>query len=173
MALIFSSSIANSFIFRGVMGGISGVATTGTYINAYPTPSIAVTIYSGAQPSCSAITGGWTNYNSNYLFHQPGITVSMPNPTIPGTGAFLTRSNIPTPVTALNSGTAAWCIIWCSNVADGTSSGQIRGSTLPNPNFIVGPVTLGSGNGVVTLQNLTITTGTSATIADLTIKYQI
>lgn len=173
MALIYSPSIANVFVYRGVVGAIDGIIQTGINISPSPTPTLAITVYSGAQPSAAGITASWSAYNTNFLFHQPGVTYILPNPTVPAAGALLTRNNLPTAVTAANTGTASWCIIWCSNVATGSGSGQISNAVLPNTKFIVGPVTTGSGNGIVTLASLSIVSGTSVSILDSTIKFKV
>lgn len=173
MALLFSPSIANMFVFRGILGAVTGVSTTGVPIPMQPTAAMSVTVYSGVKPSAASITASWGSYNTTYLFHQPGVNYIQANPgLIPG-GAFITRTNVPAAVTALNSGTASWCIIWCSNVAAGSGAGQIGNATLPNANFIVGDVTIGSGDGIVTLSNLVVTGGQSTTILDSTIEFYI
>lgn len=173
MALLFSPSIANMFVFRGILGAVTGVATTGQTYSQQPTVTLAVTIYSGVKPSAATITSSWSSYNTTYLFHQPGVNyVQAQFNLVPG-GGFLTRSNNPTAVTALNAGTASWCIIWCNNVAAGTGAGQIGNATLPNANFIVGDVTIGSGDGIVTLNSLAITGGSTVTILDSTIEFYV
>jgi len=173
MALLFSPSIANMFVFRGILGAVTGIVTTGSSITIQPTAAMSVTVYSGVKPSAGAITSSWPSYNTTYLFHQPGVNYTQPNWFDPVYGGFITRNNLPTEVTALNSGTASWCIIWCSNVLAGTGAGQIGNAILPNANFIVGDVTIGSGDGIVTLNNLSITGGQSATILDSTIEFYI
>jgi len=174
MALLFSPSIANMFVFRGILGAVTGISTTGNTIWAVqPTANMAVTVYSGVKPSASSITASWPSYNANYLFHQPGVNYIQANLNLVPGGGFLTRTNVPTSVTALNGGTASWCIVWCSNVAAGSSAGQIGNAALPNANFIVGDVTIGSGNGIVTLDTLTITGGSTVTILDSTIEFYV
>lgn len=173
MALIYSPSISNCFMLRGIMGAMSGVSLTSTFYQPQPNPTVAITVYSGTQPSAASITASWASYNTNYLFHQPGVSYIMPNFQTAGAGAFLSRNNSPTAVTATNTGTASWCIIWCSNVAAGIGTGQISSSTIPNVNFIVGPVTLSTSTGLVTLTSLSVNGGTTATILDSTLTLSI
>lgn len=173
MALLFSPSIANMFVFRGILGAVTGITLTGGSVPLQPTVTLAATIYSGVKPTAAAITASWSSYNTTYLFHQPGVNYIQANFNLVPGGGFLTRSNVPTSVTALNGGTASWCIIWCSNVVAGTGAGQIGNATLPNANFIVGDVTVGSGDGIVTLSSLTVTGGSSVTILDSTIEFYV
>lgn len=173
MALLFSPSIANMFVYRGILGSVTGVATTGGSLSPQPTAGMSVTVYSGVKPTAASITSSWSSYNTTYLFHQPGVNYIQANYNLVPGGGFLSRTNTPTPVTALNSGTASWCIVWCSNVLAGSSTGQIGNSTLPNVNFIVGDVTIGSGNGIVTLSDLNVTSSTTVTILDSTIEFYI
>lgn len=174
MALLFAPQIANMFIFRGIMGVVTGIVTTGdSAFSPQQTASMSVTVYSGLKPSAATIASSWASYNTTYLFHQPGVNYIQANYNLVPGGGFLTRTNVPTSVTALNAGTASWCIIWCSNVAAGSSSGQIGNAALPNANFIVGDVTVGSGDGIVTLSSLTVSGGSSITILDSTIEFYV
>lgn len=173
MALLFSPQIANMFVFRGILGAVTGVNTIGPYFTPQPTAAMSVTVYGGIKPTAATITSSWTSYNTTYLFHQPGVNYIQANYNLVPGGGFLTRTGVPAAVTALNSGTASWCIIWCSNVATGTSAGQIGNATLPNANFIVGDVTIGSGDGIVTLTSLVITGDASSSILDSTIEFYL
>lgn len=173
MALLFSPSISNMFVFRGILGAVTGITITGASFTNQPTVTLALTIYSGVQPSAATITSSWASYNTSYLFHQPGVNYIQPLINQLPAGGFITRSNNPTAVTATNSGTASWAIVWCNNVLAGTGAGQIGNATIPNANFIVGPVTLGNGNGIITMSNLTVTSGVSTTILDSNIEFYI
>lgn len=173
MALIYSPSISNMFVFRGILGAVTSITTTGTGVNVQPTASMSLTVYSGVQPSAATITSSWASYNTTYLFHLPGVSYIQPLVNQIPAGGFITRANVPTAVTATNSGTASWAIVWCSNVAAGTAAGQIGNATIPNTNFIVGPVTLGNGNGIVTMNSLTVTSGVSTNILDSTIQFYL
>jgi hypothetical protein len=168
MTILFQNSlnnlIANQGVIAGVMGGDPVIGTTTP-----STATVAVTIFSGVQPSAATITSGWTSYNTTFLAHWTGVGYQYIGSNIPGVG-LISQSNTPTAVLAANSGTASWGIIWGSNVAAGSSSGQIGGSTLPNTRFIVGPVSLAGGNGMISLSTLTIVSGVSQSLTNSSIN---
>jgi hypothetical protein len=113
----------------------------------------SITIYSGVQPTAQVIEVDWTSYNQSssaclahysagptWLWNQGTLTYYFTN-----TDNALTTN-------ALNSGTAAWAIIW-----NGTAV-NINTEVLPNfGRFIVVPVSLNTGTGVIRYTNLTAT----------------
>lgn len=163
--LLFSPSLAGLLAGRGVL------VPMGMTSNASSNVTVSLTVYSGTQSSAADIASNWVNYNSTYLFHVPGVVYKLSNPTSNTLCGLVTNANYPSSDTAVNTGTAAWCIVWCSNVASGTGSGQIGNATIPNSQFIVGPVTLYSGNGIVRLSDLSVTSGLSYTFLDSTIFF--
>jgi hypothetical protein len=113
----------------------------------------SITIYSGVQPTAQVIEADWTSYNqsaSNCLAHySAGPTWLWNNGTL--THYFTNTTNSLT-TTALRSGTAAWAIIW-----NGTAV-NINTEVLPNSGrFVVVPVSLNTGTGVIRYTNLTVT----------------
>lgn len=174
--MIFSPSIATLMAGAGVLKGMG--YTEATFAsnggNSTPVVTVAATIYSGIQPSAAAITSSWASYNTNFLFHQPGISIIQLNySSLTNSGGILEISGSPTAVTAANNGTASWAILWCSNVAAGSSAGQISNATIPNVNFIVGPVTLTASNGMLTMANLSSTSGNSISVSGLNLTFNI
>jgi len=129
--------------------------------------TVAVTIYSGAQPSAATIASTWSSFNSgnaSFLAHFNGVGWTHP---IDGTTTFASITTFPAPTPAVNTGTGAWCIVWTTNpllAAMGTG-------TIPTTSFLVGPVTNLAGNGIVRFNpNTDFTIAVNATIADGTIS---
>lgn len=127
--------------------------TNGTITRTGKTTSM--TIYSGVQPTAQVIEADWISYNQSssicLAHYSAGPTWSWNEGTL--THYFTNTSNTIT-TTALRSGTAAWAIIW-----NGTTV-NINTEVLPNlGKFIVVPVTLNSGTGVIRYTSLTTTSG--------------
>lgn len=165
--MLFSPSVAGLMAGRGVMVPMG--MTTNSAVNV----TVSLTVYSGSQPSANAIESGWTNYNTTYLFHMPNVEYELLFNTSNTQCGLITNSNFPTSNAAVNGGTASWCIIWCSNVQNGNSTGQIANTTIPNTQFLVGPVTEPWGNGVVRLSNTTITSTQTYNFVDSTIYFSV
>lgn len=149
MAMIYSNSIRNLLLGRGILAVFANPC--------------AISVYSGAQPTSSNITASWPTYNSdapNFLAHFNGAAWTQPSNSV------LLQLTIPPAATALNSGTASWAILWATNVAPGAVSGQVGGTTLPSPNFIVVPCSNGTGIGVIRFNNTSIAALSSVTILD-------
>ena len=152
MTMQFSSSIANLMAGRGILQGFNVTVQATTF------PS-CITIYSGSQPSAAAVTAAWSSYNSTnaaFLAHFPGASWTNPS------AGTLVQLSVPAAVNASNSGTAAWAIVWQSSY----TLAQMGTGTLPNAAFLVVPVSLNTGNGVIRMTNLTVTSGTSTSIYD-------
>lgn len=168
MAILFSPSVA------GLMAGRGILVPMGMTTNAQSNVVVSLTVYSTsqAQPLANTIADNWTSYNSTYLFHMQNVQYKLDSPTSNTQSGLIINANTPTSNTALNTGTASWCIIWCSNVPNGSgSAGSIGHSTLPNSQFLVGPVTYAYGNGIVRLSNLSVTSGSTYTFVDSTIYF--
>jgi len=117
--------------------------------------STSVTIYSGSQPTAQAIESNWTSYNQasaaclahystgpSWLWNEGTLTYYFTN----------TSNTVTT--NALKSGTAAWAIIWNATAVN------INVEDLPNSGrFIVVPVSLNDGTGIIRYTNLTTTLG--------------
>lgn len=168
MAILFSPSIAGIVAGRGIL------VPMGMTTNAASSVTVSLTVYSGeSQPAANTILNNWSSYRSSYLFHMPNVQYKLNSPTSNTESGLIVNVNTPTSNTALNSGTSSWCIIWCSNVPNGNSSpGQIGYTTIPNTQFLVGPVTLPYENGIVRMSNLSVTAGSTYTFIDSTIYFQ-
>lgn len=145
MALIYNSGIRN-------------LATSN--INAgFSSPSL--TIYSGAQPTPATLISSWSSYNntnSNLLWHaQSGLTL-----TIPASGVSIYASTTPSAI-PVRDGIASWAVMWSSSVA----YSAMGTSTIPTQSFMICPVSVTTGNGVVRLTSTTLSTATTATIINL------
>ena len=157
MAILFNQNIKNLIIGRGLLGNMAGATGYGNLV-----ATVSVTIFSGTQPAAADIAANWTNYNTSYLSHWVGVQYDQPLYNTPGSGVVLSMVGTPAPVTAYNTGTASWGIIWTNNLAPSS----IQGTSLPNPNFIVGNVSIGGGSGIIRLSNLSITAGASTSLLD-------
>lgn len=163
--LLFSPSLA------GLMAGRGILVPMGMTTNANSNVTVSLTVFAGAQPTATDITNNWDDYNGAYLFHMRGVDYKLASPTSNTLCGLVTNANYPTSESAINSGTASWCIIWCSDIASGSSPGELGDTTIPNTQFIVGPVTLYSGNGIVRLSNLSIASGSTYNFVDSTMFF--
>jgi len=117
--------------------------------------STSITIYSGTQPTAQVIEANWTDYNqsaSACLAHYSAGPAWLWNE---GTLTYYFTNTSDTVTTnALNSGTAAWAIIWNATAVN------INVEDLPNSGrFIVVPVTTNTGTGIIRYTSLTTTSG--------------
>lgn len=154
MALIFTSPIANLFLFQSIQ-----------YL--YPANTFTCTIFSGTQPNAAQITSSWSTYSANYLVHW--TAGSWVAPTSPDTfdAPQLMTANVPLAKTAFRSGTASWAILWPQ---PSVTEALVQGATLPSTKFLVVPVTVNGGNGVVKLTDTNIVVGNSYQPNDITIR---
>lgn len=120
------------------------------------TTTFAITVFSGAQPTAANITSSWNTYRPNSLIHWTGASWTQPNADTFNQGNYCYVNTVLT-ATAHATGTAEWGILWNTNVSLATA----QGTTLPNTIFIVGTVTTGLSNGIIKLNDTTITSGVS------------
>lgn len=145
MTIKFQNTIANLMIGRGFLAGFSATA--------------AITIYSGTQPTAAQITAAWASYNSssaNCLAHYLDGVWSQPSNNI------LLQLTPPAAVAAAKTGNAAWAILWSTNL----TQVLLNGATLPNTAFIVVPVSVVNGSGVIRFTDLSFTATVSKSIFD-------
>lgn len=145
MTVKFTTSIRNLTIGRGILSGIAA--------------SVAVTVYSGVQPTAANIITNWASFNSanaNFLLHYSSVGFTQP-----ASGILMTVTTFPVSTLPTNTGTGAWAIIWSTNPLIGVMNGAI-----PTTSFIVGPVSDSVGNGIIRFSNTTITTGVSKALLD-------
>jgi hypothetical protein len=143
--MLFSPSLRNLFIGRGLQAGFSA--------------SSAISVYSGVQPTAAQIAASWPTYastNASFLAHYVGAVWTQPS------NGILLQLTVPPTVNATNTGTGTWCIVWSSNVLAAT----VALSTLPSTAFIVGPVSDSVGQGIVRFTSLSFTAGVSNVILD-------
>jgi hypothetical protein len=150
-------------IGRGLLNAMAGSGGNTQIGNG--TATVSVTIFSGVLPAAATISSNWTGYNTAYLAHWQGVQYNQPLYDIPGSGVMLTMANSPADVVAYNNGTAAWGIIWTTDITPIT----LQGLVLPNSNFIVGNVSLGSGSGIIRMANLSVVLGTNTALLDSSI----
>lgn len=146
MAIVFSQSVNNLLIGRGLMAAIAG--------------SSAISIYSGTQPTSAQIEASWLSFNSSsgdFLAHYVGGVWTQPS-----NGILLQLTGLPSPVPAMRTGTGTWCIVWTTNVSDV----EVAGSTLPHTNFIVGACSNEVGDGIIRFADPAFIAATSKPVLD-------
>jgi len=150
MAIKFHTNIRNLAIGRGILAAGFNAASS-------------ISIYSGTQPTASDILANWANYTSNnaaFLAHYVGGIWTQP---LSGDATFASLTTFPADVVPTHAGTGEWCILWPSNV----SATSVVLSTIPNLDFIVGPVTSLTGGGIIRFSPDTVfATGVAKGIAD-------
>ena len=122
----------------------------------------SITIYSGTQPSSATIQSSWSSYNSSsssFLYHNPnnGLVYTRTG------GVTVYASAFPSLAIPTRAGTASWAILWQAQV----SNTSIAAATIPNASFIVVPVTVTTGNGVLKVNSVAFTTSTAVTISSI------
>lgn len=150
---LFYTGVTNSYANLGIKNNFAA--------------SFAVTVFQGVQPSAADITSSWSSSSANYLQHWTGCSWTQPSLNSPPLGNTLQLTAIPAATTANATGTATWAILWGSNV----SEASVQTGTLPNANFIVGPVTDLTGNGIVRLSSNSITIGASSSPTDVVLSF--
>lgn len=178
--MIYQKSLTGSLVCSGILKGM-GLLDTDiiTFVtnstNAYGMTN--VTVYGGVQPAAATIAASWATYNTSFLFHQPSIYLLQSNYSTYAAAGKLVKSGTPTAVTAANTGTATWAIVWVNGgtaIAAGTAAGQISNATIPSTQFIVCPVTTtAAGTGFVLLSSTSITSGVSSTVDNFNIRFSV
>lgn len=146
MALIFSQSMRNLMIGRGILANFASPCS--------------ISIYMGIQPTSDNIISNWVSYNSGtsgFLIHYTGATWSQPS-----SGILMQLSTFPAAGFPINTGTASWCILWATAV----TAANVASTTLPSNNFIVAPCSDSVGLGVIRFSNPNLSTASSAVILD-------
>lgn len=127
------------------------------FFNGFTNP-FAISIYSGTKPTAAQILASWASYNTsnpNFLAHYQGAAW-----THPGNGQSIQLSTVPPAVLALNTGTAAWCILWATNV----SSTNVASSTLAQDKIVVADVSTFTGSGIIRFTDLSFVANASKSI---------
>lgn len=136
MALIFSPGVLRLFT-RSL-----------TYWNDMRT----ITIYGGVQPSAATVQADYAFYlnSANYLIYSNSLVVTEIDTNKLGANTIS--------LTANNSGTATWAILW-----NGTAPSA-------GSRFMIVPVSGIAGNGVVKLSSTTLVSGQTYTLSDLSLR---
>lgn len=123
----------------------------------------AITVYSGVQPTAQDVLDNWANFNSsnsNCLAHYNDLKWSQP---LNELANFISISQFATVSNRPNAGTGEWCIVWGAN----PTFANISNSVIPVTSFILGPISILSGNGLIRFNtDLSFTTGTFKAIVD-------
>jgi hypothetical protein len=149
----------------------------------------SLTVYSGAQPTADTVQSNWTSYNSSnsivLAHHDPFIpqgtywshqgteyfswitNANFQNqPSTTNSTAYFTNTatQFTGLTTAINTGTAAWAILW----KGGLTAPQLAAPILANTQFYVVPVSDTSGIGIIryTTATINIVGGTGTTPYD-------
>lgn len=144
--LIFSSSIRNLMLGRGLLANLSSPCS--------------ITVYSGAQPTAADFIANWASYSSSnpvFLVHYVGAVWNQPS-----NGVLMQLATTPAATAPLNTGTATWCIIWSTAI----TAIQAAAGTVPSNNFIIGPCSNAIGDGIIRFSNPALVTGTPVAILD-------
>ena len=141
--MIFHPNIRNLMIGQGILAALSTL--------------VGVTVYSGSQPTAAFIEANWSNFNATPLLHWTDVGFTQPL-----NGILASVTTFPAPVNALLTGTASWAIIWSTNV----TAVQVAAGAIPSTSFIVCPVSISSGAGVIRLTNTSIVAGASTSLID-------
>ena len=145
--MIFHPNIRNSVIGRAFLESSIGA---GIYI------------FSGVQPTAQQVEDNWsTIQNQLILTYSSGASWSQPNFEVPT--YMLTQ--VPTPAQARISDVGQWCLISPNPIPESTI---ISSSTVPFGIYLIAPISIAGGNGVVrfNLPSLSFVQGTSYSIAD-------
>ena len=147
MALIFSTSTIRQIWTNQLLGRLpAGCGTT---------------VYAGVQPTAADFQANWattyTSASADFLWHANGITFTMQT----GNVKFIITS-FPPATAPSNNGTGAWAVLWNS----APSGANLASATIPNTRFVVVPISITGGDGVLRFSSLTFNTGTPVTIID-------
>jgi hypothetical protein len=147
MALSFSPSIKQLWMNRGILAGLPA--------------GCGATVYSGTQPAAADFITNWgTTYNSSqtaFLWHANGITFTLQTGNLQ-----IAITSFPPSTAPTRNGTAEWCCIW-NNAPTGPN---LSAGTIANTRFILAPVSVTGGTGVLRFTSLAFDTGTPLTIID-------
>jgi len=143
MTMLWNPVARRIFLYRGIRDRL------GTH---------AITIYGGVQPSAVDFAANWaasyTSANPNFLGHYPGAVWAMPD-----TNSDACSLTLPAAQNAVNSGTAAWGILWMANPLLAA-----MGGALPTTSFIVVPASASGGAGVIQFTSAVFTAAASKAI---------
>jgi len=121
--------------------------------------SVAISIYSCAQPTAASVVSNWTAYTTtggSLLAHYIGASWYLP-----AEGPLL-QLGIPAAVVAIGTGAAVTAILWSINV----TAAQMALTTLPSASFIIAPCSLNSEPGVIRFADINFVAGVSKAILD-------
>jgi hypothetical protein len=145
MALIYSPSLSSLFMRSLILSSGGGAFST--------------VFMSGAQPTPAQLEANWNTtykYPTNCLaaadlninFSQQEVLISIMNPQT---------------ITAFGTGTASWAVMFGNN--NWQTSSNFSGN-LPYNYFMILPVSISTGNGVIRLNTVDLVSGQPVTITD-------
>lgn len=171
MAIIFNKVIQQSAISSGLIasmtnnffysGGGSAYSAKGT---------VAITIFSGTQPTSANIISNWSTFNNSFLCHWQNIQLVqmwLSTTTSPNTPTNLLQLyELSSGASAENSGISTWAIVWPTN----PTQSAVSGSSIPSTKFLIVPVSNSQEDGVVILYDTNIVSGNNYYIADFSMS---
>jgi hypothetical protein len=144
--LIFSTSIRNLMLGRGLLANLSSPCS--------------ISVYTGAQPTAANFIANWSSYSSGnpaFLVHYTGAVWNQPS-----NGVLMQLATVPAATAPANTGTATWCIIWSTAI----TGIQMAAGTVPSNNFIIGPCSDAIGDGIIRFSNPALVASTPVVILD-------
>lgn len=154
MTILFHPNICNVMIGRGLLEGF-------TTKPGYSYKGTAISVFSGVQPLAKDLITYWNSYNSNtniLLAHYNDAEWWQASE-----GRLLSLKIARTINTSLKTGVASWCVLWSKEV----DVNSLNTDTIPSTEFIIGPVSLNEGSGLVRYEtDLNIVSGTPKLIYD-------
>lgn len=128
--------------------------------------SASITVYSGAQPTAVTVQGDWTSYKTSNVECLAHFLTGPSWSYNAGTLTWYNTTN-PNATNVYNTGTASWAIIWSKTI----STVLVQGSTLPDTQFVVVPVSTATGTGILRMVSADVVPGTTATVTSSGMTY--
>jgi hypothetical protein len=148
MALIYSPSLSALFMQGLIMPYGSGNNN-----------QFSVVFMSGPQPTAAELAANWS---TTYKYPSNCLAVAQLSINWTQTDTLVSITN-PQTLNAFGTGTAAWAV-WFSN-NNWLTSASLSGS-LPIASFMILPVSISTGNGVIRLNTVDLVSGQPFTIVD-------
>jgi hypothetical protein len=169
MAVLFQKNMRNGFLNTAYMA-VGGPNTT-LAVAGYPIGSSA-TFYAGVQPTAADFIADWsTTYISSMLLHFNDANVQQPNAITIDTGIVLVNYGTPVSTAAVATGTTTWCVQWFANYGAPPTLAELisNGGPAAYEKFIITPVSNTSGSAPVRFTDTALVSGTSYTLADISV----
>lgn len=148
MALIYSPSLSSLFMHGLIMPYGNGINN-----------QFSVVFMSGTQPTPAQLIAGW---DSTYKFPLNCLAAATLALNWTQTDTLVSILN-PQTITAFGTGTTTWAV-WFGNNNWLSSASFSNG--LPTTNFMILPVSVSTGNGIIRLNTVDLVSGQPVTITD-------